>query len=163
MDAEVTRFAGQAIGLAHHTLGDAYYRGLAPAGGWPAALALMKRTFEQGEGKEFATNGKTGVAPGATLPLYSHTLDLAGAALAVSNICAGLGDGAGAATYLKLSANFKNVIDATNRGLMDQKSDYYEGALESDRAESSRPGLQPSWATTTSMLPPRVCALPPPP
>lgn len=39
-----------------------FYRGIVPAGGWPAGLALMKRTFEQGEGLEYVKNGKTGVA-----------------------------------------------------------------------------------------------------
>lgn len=61
------------------------------------------------------------VQPGAKLPLYSHTLDLSGAALATSNICSGIGDTAGAAVYLKLAGFFKNVID-TKTGLMDQKS-----------------------------------------
>eukprot|EP01052_Picozoa_sp_SAG31_P049536 SAG31_NODE_10898_length_1086_cov_0.944276_2_plen_70_part_01 len=70
----MTRFSGQAIALAHHTLADGYYRGLVPdGGGWAAAISLMERTFDQGEGLDFVQHGKTGKAPGAAQPLYSHT------------------------------------------------------------------------------------------
>ena len=46
MDECTTRFDGQAIGLAHHTLGDAFYRKM-PGIDWQnVVLPLMKHTFE---------------------------------------------------------------------------------------------------------------------
>ena len=86
MDECTERFDGQAIGLAHHTLGDAYYRQVGGVDWEKTALPLMLHTFEVGEGLGFA---QTGRSPSQDI---SHTLDLCGAALATSLIAQGVGD-----------------------------------------------------------------------
>ena len=76
MDTDTTRFDGQAIGLAHHTLADAYFRRVELGTGisWGKdVLPLMTKTFTHGEGQGFVEGGRS---PSQDI---SHTLDLCGA------------------------------------------------------------------------------------
>ena len=123
MDTSTERFDGQAIGLAHHVLGDAYYRKVEIGINWEKdVLPLMHQTFTHGEGLGFAQQGRS---PSNDI---SHTLDLCGAALATSLIAQGAGDKATAAAMLKLTDNFENVYDKATGLLSNKKEDaYYEG------------------------------------
>ena len=124
MDTDTSRFDGQAIALAHHTLADAYFRDLdITALEWGTGVVpLMARTFTHGEGQGFVQHGRS---PSNDI---SHTLDLCGAALATGLLAQGTGDPPTAATMLKLTGNFVNVYDKTS-GLLSNGADdaYYEG------------------------------------
>jgi hypothetical protein len=120
MDTDTTRFDGQAIGLAHHTLADAYFRNVELGIHWGKdVVPLMARTFDRGEGQSFVRQGRS---PSATI---SRTLDLCGAALATGLVAQGSGDVAAAAAMLPLTDNFVNVYDGATGLLSNTKADKY--------------------------------------
>ena len=119
MDDDVHRFDGQAKGLAHHTLADAFYRNLTLD--WMAAQRLMADTFYN------STEGKAFVSKGVVGPAYTHTLDLAGAAFATSQVAARTNKTLSAA-MLRISGNWANVYNASTCLLKNtSEAHYYEG------------------------------------
>lgn len=120
MDDDVHRFDGQARGLAQHTLADALYRNYTLD--WSVVQDLMASTFHN------TTEGRTFVADGLVGPAYTHTLDLAGAAYATSQVAARTGSHALAETMLRLSGNWANVFNTTTCLLKNtSEAHYYEG------------------------------------
>lgn len=106
----------QAAALGHHTLFDAWARGI--RADWPRAVDLMDRTFA-------TTAGETGQMDGLVTP-YSRALDLAGAAWATATMARHVGNDAAAGRMTARAGRWRDAFDPATARLASDKP-YYEG------------------------------------
>ena len=110
-------FYGQANGLPHVVLSEAFSKGLDGVD-WQKAKNLMAESILNGRGKRFAEEG-------ITMPHLTHTLDLSFASFCTAQIALGLGDTVLHHNMMDLAARWRNVYDPDTALLKD--GEYYEG------------------------------------
>ncbi len=130
----------QAAALVHHSLYDAWRRGI--EGDWERAARLMDETFTAASGAEFVANG--------VCRPYTQTLDLAQAAHATAELAAAVGEVDVARRMRSLAPNWIHAFDPET-GRLKTDSEFYEGSHwnYSFRAMADMPariGLYPSTA-----------------
>jgi predicted alpha-1,2-mannosidase len=110
-------FDGQANGLPHVVLAEAFAKGIDGVD-WRKANRLMADSILSGRGRQFAEEG-------ITTPRFTHTLDLAYASFCTAQIAKGLCDDALYSRMMDLSTRWRNVYDPETAVLKD--GEYYEG------------------------------------